>query len=70
MDNPCYNCTQKYLDANEEKRKKQEEAQELANKSGEWVGIYEDEFGKQQIALASSEGYFFKAYVTPKLQNS
>lgn len=70
MDHGCNGCTQKIIEKNAQVIKNNEEAQELANETGEWVGIYVDEYGYERYAIGSTQNIFFKSYVTPNVRKS
>jgi len=68
---PCEGCIQKILAAHEQENNTYKEALALANKTGEWVAIYKDEFGNVCYRLASqAAGLPVTRHVTPELQNT
>lgn len=58
------------MKSNEAVKKKQQEAKDKANQTGEWYGLYRDEFGEVKITQAQNRNYPFFAYVSPDMRDA
>lgn len=66
MDSGCFGCTQKIIADNEQKEQALKLAQQKADETGEWYGVYED--NGYQVLPATAPGYPFKQFFSPNLQ--
>jgi hypothetical protein len=66
---PCADCIQQAQQKNEAENTILKKAIEMANRSGDWVGIYTDEFGYDQTVIGAEAGkYPIRRWVTPNMQ--
>ena len=70
MSDGCVGCTQKIIEANEQKQKAIQLAKENANQNGECYGIYQDHEGWKTIPSSFIGQYPIEQHFSPQLQHA
>lgn len=65
---PCADCIQQAQQRNEAENTILEKAAAMAKLTGQWIGIYTDEFGVDQFVTADQFSLYpnIRRYITPK----